>query len=91
MQGIARIRGRRRRKIPFLTGHTTRYRLRLGCRFEIRFENDAMYGRGNVDMKGALAGMAVSMAAIRRAGITFRASSVRRSHRRGKQSREGGH
>jgi acetylornithine deacetylase/succinyl-diaminopimelate desuccinylase len=69
---IARLRGSGGGRSLLLTGHTdTVPPFGMESPFEIRIENDAMYGRGTVDMKGALACMAVSMAAIRRAGITL--------------------
>jgi len=70
---IARLPGTGGGRSLLLTGHTDTvppYDMEDACTMKI--EGEKMIGRGVVDMKGALACMMLSMAAIKRSGIKLR-------------------
>lgn len=74
---VARLEGSGGGRTILLTGHTDTvppYDMENACC--MRIEGEKLIGRGVVDMKGALACMMLSMAAIKRSGIKLRGNVV---------------
>ncbi|MDD3134113.1 MAG: M20 family metallopeptidase [Thermovirgaceae bacterium] len=70
---VARLEGHGKGKTLLLTGHTdTVPPYDMEDAFRMKIENEKLIGRGVVDMKGALACMVLSMAAIRRSGTRLK-------------------
>lgn len=66
---VARLKGRGEGRTLLLTGHTdTVPPYDMAHPYEVVEENDRLYGRGTVDMKGPLACMIAAMVAIKREG-----------------------
>ncbi len=75
---IARLKGQGAGKTLLLTGHIDTvppYDME-GDPYAVRIEDGKMYGRGVVDMKGALACMAYAMVAIKKSGIPLEGDVV---------------
>ncbi len=74
---IARLKGNGKGKALLLTGHTdTVHPYNMEDPFKIKTLDGKIFGRGVVDMKGALSCMMISMAALKKAGAVLQGDLI---------------